>query len=377
MSAPRWEFTALELLDGRVFVIDHESCNGMSDLGGPPHPPGPTDILDPATHLWTPAAPLNATRSEFVALRLRDGRVLVTGGDNGWHAAYSSTKVFDPATGRWAATGLLNTARMGPVGALLPDGRVLVAGGAYSEGYRDEADFASRRSAREEPLTTAEIYDPRTGRWTTTGSLAVAIVGGDAYSLPDGRVLAVGGAWSSEPGVAQVYEPAHASWSIAGRLVRLPGSASVVLADGSLLTIGGRDSDTGDRPVAAVRRFDPDSGTTVDLAPLPSPRVGSVAVRLADGRVLVAGGTEDVRLQSGLDAPPVATALIYDPMRDAWAATVPMPFATDPGVAVLLANGTVLVAGGSIPRTEAVVDVCEPNAIGWAALFTPRTGTAR
>ena len=66
MSVPRWSFTALELLDGRVFVIDHEACNGMSDLTGPPHAPGRTDILEPATGRWTAAAALNATRSGFV-----------------------------------------------------------------------------------------------------------------------------------------------------------------------------------------------------------------------------------------------------------------------------------------------------------------------
>ena len=102
MSEPRWSFTALELLDGRVFVIDHEACNGMSDLGGPPYPPGPTGPPRARRRVGGRRRhALNATRSGFVAVRLLDGRVLVTGGDNGWHGAYSSTKLFDPATGRW------------------------------------------------------------------------------------------------------------------------------------------------------------------------------------------------------------------------------------------------------------------------------------
>ncbi|MHB8960630.1 MAG: Kelch repeat-containing protein [Candidatus Limnocylindrales bacterium] len=369
MSSPRWAFTTLELLDGRVFVVDQEPCNGMSDLAGPPHPPGPTEILDPATGTWTEAEALNATRSGFVALRLLTGQVLVTGGDNGWYGAYSSTKLFDPATGRWAATGLLNTARLGLVGALLADGRALVAGGAYAEGYRDEADFLSGRVSQERPVRTAELYDPATGRWTATGSLARDIFGGDAYPLADGRVLAIGTAWSSEQGEAQVYEPVHGTWTVAGRLARLPGSASVVLADGSILVIGGSGF-TDHRPVATVQRFDPDTGVTREAAPLPAPRSGSAAVRLADGRVLVAGGTEAQRLESGLDAPPTASAFIYDPIRDAWTTAAPMPFAVNPGQALLLANGDVLVTGGSIPRTEVLVDVCEPNAVGWTALFT-------
>ena len=379
MSLARWSFAALELLDGRVFVVDQEACNGMSDLGGPPHPPGPTDLLDPATRRWTPADALNATRSGFVAVRLLDGRVLVTGGDNGWHGSYSSTKLFDPATGRWTATGLLNTARMNPVGALLPDGRVLVAGGIYSEGFKGEEDFFNRTDWPDtRDLTSAEIYDPETGRWTLTGSLLDAASAGDAYALPDGRVLVVGHAWSSEQLGAEIYDPMRGTWSVAGNLVRLPGSASVVLPDGSLLVIGGTaevvepDGNSSHIPVAAVRRFNPDTGTTGEVAPLPAPRTGAVAVRLADGRVLVAGGTEVERLESGLEAPPTATAFLYDPARDAWVATAPMPFAVEPGQGVLLRDGSVLVAGGAVPFAQLVADACPSgDPVGWAARFIP------
>jgi hypothetical protein len=379
MSLARESFTALELLDGRVFVIDQESCNGMSDLGGPPHPPGPTDLLDPATGRWTPASALNATRSGFVAVRLLDGRVLVTGGNNGWHRAYSSTKLFDPATGRWTATGLLNTARMDPVGALLPDGRVLVAGGLYSEGFRDEEDFFNRTDWPDvRDLTSAEIYDPKTGRWTLTGSLHDPGSAGDADALPDGRVLVVGHAWSSERRGAEIYDPLRGTWSIAGTLVRLPGSASVVLPDGSLLVIGGTtevvgaDGNTSYLPVATVRRFNPDAGTTGEVAPLPAPRTGSVAVRLADGRVFVAGGTEVERLEPGLDAPPTAEALIYDPVLDAWEETSPMPFASEPGQGMLLHDGSVVVIGGTVPYEEPVTDVCPSRApVPWVARFVP------
>ena len=150
MSVPREGFTALELLDGRVLAIDEGDV--ISDLEGPPHDPDPTDVLDPAAGRWTPADPLNAPRSAFVAVRLGDGRVLVTGGNNGLYGAYSSTKLFDPATGHWTSTGRLNTARIGPAGALLADGRVLVAGGTYAEGYKSEEDFAAGHGSWDERI---------------------------------------------------------------------------------------------------------------------------------------------------------------------------------------------------------------------------------
>ena len=55
-------------------------------------------------------------------------------------------------------TGSLATARERHTATLLPNGKVLVAGG-----YNDSGHLAS-----------AELYDPASGTWTATGSLATA-----------------------------------------------------------------------------------------------------------------------------------------------------------------------------------------------------------
>ena len=62
------------------------------------------------------------------------------------------------ASNTFAATGSLAKARHIQTGTLLPNGKVLVAGG-----------FNSATSAY---LATAELYDPATGTWSATGSLA-------------------------------------------------------------------------------------------------------------------------------------------------------------------------------------------------------------
>ncbi len=178
----------------------------------------------------------------------------------------------------------------------------------------------------------------------------------------------IGHGWDGEPAVAALYDPATASWTDAGNLPWPDDATSVVLEDGSLLTVGGTASD---RSVATVRRFDPSTGRSIDVAPLPAPRSGAVAARLADGRVLVAGGTAfDERVWSG-SAPATSSAFVYDPVRDTWTPTAPMPFADRPGVALTLADGTVLVTGGSIPFEGEVADACEPPAVGWTALYRP------
>ena len=59
----------------------------------------------------------------------------------------SSAELYDPATGKWMLTGSMNAARFDFSMVLLPSGKVLIAGGFGSNSF----------------LATAELYDPATG----------------------------------------------------------------------------------------------------------------------------------------------------------------------------------------------------------------------
>lgn len=86
-------------------------------------------------------------------------------------SATLSAELYDPASGSWTSTGSM-TDYHGPEAVLLRDGRVLVAGGG----------------------SAGDVYSPATGTWTPTGPRAYPLVGGSAVALvPDGRVLSVGG----------------------------------------------------------------------------------------------------------------------------------------------------------------------------------------
>ena len=77
---------------------------------------------------------------------------------------------------------------------LLSGGRVLIAGG-----YNGLATLAS-----------AELYDPKTGSFSPTGSMTTARVYHTATLLSDGRVLIAGGAKAETSAVlasAELYQP--------------------------------------------------------------------------------------------------------------------------------------------------------------------------
>src|SRR5205823_8779606 len=108
---------------------------------------------------------LHTVRGRHTATLLPDGRVLVAGGTDSFFPSLRSSELYDPKTGTWSTTGNLNTDRVLFTATLLRNGNVLVAGGESHQCNAHGCGFST-------VTDTAELYNPATGMWSYTGNLS-------------------------------------------------------------------------------------------------------------------------------------------------------------------------------------------------------------
>ena len=349
-----------------------ESPNGSAGTGASPAPaatpvlgspgaasPGPSSTLAAGDGAWTRTAPLPQATWATASVLLRDGRVMVVGGSTGGSSynAVASAAIFDPGTGHWSAATDMLQARAYAMAVTLADGSVLVAGGS-NDG---------------QPLDTAERYYPDNGTWVAAGRLNLPRTEGTLTLLRDGRVLAAGGGIEGAPGwtataSAEIFDPKTSVWSIAAPMsVARARQTATLLPDGEVLVAGGATTFQGTTGTvtATAEIYNTETNSWRAAASMSEPRYIDGAALLKDGRVLVAGGW---RSTSNSD-PSRATAELYDPTTNRWAATGSMTAARADFGLVALADGRVLAAGGVDPayRVEAGGDLYDPSTGVWQA----------
>jgi len=331
--------TATVLQDGHVLIT--KKCDQAAD------------VYDPQTGTFSLTGPMTSQRSSASATLLQDGRVLIAGSSPCSDAAgiLASAEIYDPVSGTFTATASMHADRFAHTATLLNDGHVLIAGGvsdqvptatgavvlaSYHEGL--VADSAAGST-----LAAAELYDPGTGTFTPTGSMADFRSNFSATLLPDGRVLVAGGGGGYTQASAELYDPAAGAFSPTGSMVKPRWlHTATLLEDGRVLVTGGRSPN--DAVYASAELYDPTSGSFTLTGSMSGSRQQHTATLLADGRVLVAGGyTSDAKGNWNV----LASTEIYDPGAGTFASTGSMGDAREGAVAALLHDGRVLIAGGT------------------------------
>ncbi len=342
-------WTSTLLLDGRVLLAGgYEMKNGYL---------ANATLYDPATGKFTPTGSMTIPRSRMSAIRLLDGRVLIVGGLTGSGVDVVPTaEIYDPATGKFTRTGSLNTPRQLNTATLLQDGRVLITGGDVLKpigstngtgvalmAYHAGSTGPTLQHTATQPLVllaSAEIYDPKTGKFSLTGSMTRPREDSTATLLPDGRVLVSGNIGGSDPAnpftdkTAEIYDPTTGKFTLTAPLnIARSMAIATVLSDGRVLVIAGSVDGR------SCELYDPNTGKFTLTGSLSIARGVFTSTLLLNGRVLITGGA--------LAVPGVtASAELYDPMTGKFTPAGSMTISRIDATATRLPDGRVLIAGG-------------------------------
>jgi len=346
MHAAHTQGRATPLPDGQVLITRANSGGGAPALPSP-------ELYNPATGTWAVTGQMNTPRIDATATLLPNGQVLVAGGSGGGSNALASAELYNPATGTWSVTGSMRKGRSGLNGAgasatLLPDGQVLIAGG-------EDANFNL--------LSSAELYNPATGKFTPTGSMTTGRVGQSATLLNNGQVLIAGGGGTA----TELYNPATGKFTPTGSMISAHGdNVGTLLPGGDVLVTG--------KAQTFAELYDPATGQWSNAsAGLPAClsnqecRQFSTATLLPTGNVLLAGGLV------GLISNPqtTATAMLYHPGTGTWTSTGSMTTGRENQTATLLQDGQVLMAGGTLFDHPSVGHPGVLQFLASAELYTP------
>jgi N-acetylneuraminic acid mutarotase len=300
--------TATLLQDGRVLVVGGIT-NNETYLAS-------AEIYNPSTGVWSSTGSLEIFRVNHTATRLLNGKVLVIGGyrkivlnsadPNSIHVirgTISYAELYDPLTGIWSRTGSLSLPRVAHTATLLKDGSVLVVGGnsdALSTTYT-QYEWGAGNGFIEDPIglepspitSAVEKYHIGTGSWSTTTPYPITIANHTATLLINGKVVVAGG-FNTETftqNISTRFDPAKSTWTLTNSLntARVQHTATRLL-NGNVIIVGGTSTSNNTN----LRRIELYNAATGVWAPtdsfLSTNRTGHTATLLTNGKVLVVGG---------------------------------------------------------------------------------------
>lgn len=267
---------------------------------------------------------------------LPDGRLLVTGGHTGADLFGARTTFVYDAAGGWTRGQDMQNGRWYPTNTTLASGEVVTISGGDTAGVSN---------------LIPEVWQNGTWRALTTASRNLLLYP-MMFAAPDGRVFMAG------PGQEALYlstvgTGAWSSGPISSFGIREYGSA-VMYDAGKILLVGGGS------PTATAEVIDLNAGAGAawrNVAPMAVARRQLNATLMADGTVLVTGGSNAAGFNSAPTDSKVLTAELWDPVTEQWTSLAGMSHhRVYHSTALLLPDGRILSAGSGQPAAPGLQD---------------------
>lgn len=274
--------TATVLRTGELFVIGGANAAGVT---------AKTWLRNRDDLTWREGPSLRAPRRDHATHVLPDGRLLVFGGRGEDGSVLATTELLDTERGVWSLGAPMARARVGMGHALIPRGVVVVFGGEGADGA---------------PLVETEFYVPGTDEWRAAGRMQTPRSRFGHALTPRGDILAMGG--SATPSAAELFDSELGEWRSVGEPGRLHEAPTLFASNDWAINVVSEAS-MSDRYEPTMRGFVESASPNTAIS-------GRVATALADGRVLLSGGSV------GADA--VDTASFFETGRTVSAGTGPI-----------------------------------------------------
>jgi hypothetical protein len=339
MTRLRWLAAATLLQNGKVLVSGGET-NGFVTTAT-------AELYDPVTRTWAATGSMQSPRRQHRSLRLPNGNAMVSGGtESTTFFVWATTERYDSSSGTWAPLATMAHQRWQHTVTLLSTGNVLVAGGTLSQ------------------TPKAELYNPSTNVFSPTTDMLSVQQGHTATLLNNGRVLVVGNDPSPSEIHAQIYNPTNATWTATSPVaVRRMNHTATLLANGTVLVAGGMwpGGQFGDFVASrAAEIYDPVANTWTRTGSTTHAHTDGTANLLSSGKVLLVG--EDV------PGTPRTTPEIFNPTWGTWSPTPAIASPRSGHVSARLANNRILVAGGHLQTTGTNAEEFDPTTTATTAV---------
>ena len=171
-------YLSTSVMEGKIYAI------GGASIFNEQYRLETVEVYNPATDTWTKARDMNQARS-CAALSIVNGEIYAMGG---WglsqiqdqpEVILSSVEVFNPKMNRWQERTGMVAPKTNHTASVI-EGKIYVMGGYFRKGKEYKT------------LSTIEIYDPATDRWTQEPDMLIG-KSGHATEVIDGQIYILGG----------------------------------------------------------------------------------------------------------------------------------------------------------------------------------------